>query len=186
MIQHTLTLKMTTPQFVETSVTANNNSPIQDYVHPDDQAQPTYEMTPGFKPFTTDIFYWANKVHLFTACDGRELRRLWCCLIHEMFFFSARCIKNQRSRYKSDSFALSSISYPEPSGFLVSGVTPKKTLGTSTLDRRNPKNWYSVFTWRHGGHIGVPKQWNGYHVGVPNQSCGNWTLFSCKRFLSFQ
>ena len=24
---------------------------------------------------------------------------------------------------------------------------------------------YSVFTWRHGGHVGVPKQWNGGHVG---------------------
>ena len=34
------------------SVTVNNNSPIQDYVHPDDQIQPTFEMTPGFKPFT--------------------------------------------------------------------------------------------------------------------------------------
>ena len=51
MIQLTLTLKMTTAQFVETSVTVNNNSPIQDYVHPDDQTQPTFEMTPGFKPF---------------------------------------------------------------------------------------------------------------------------------------
>ena len=31
----------------------NNNSPIQDYVHPNDQTQPTFEMTPGwFKPFT--------------------------------------------------------------------------------------------------------------------------------------
>ena len=30
----------------------NNNSPIQYYVHPDDQTQPTFEMTPGFKPFT--------------------------------------------------------------------------------------------------------------------------------------
>ena len=49
MIQLTLTLKMTTAQVVETSV--NNNSPIQDYVHPDDQTQP-FEMTPGFKPFT--------------------------------------------------------------------------------------------------------------------------------------
>ena len=52
MIQLTLTLKMTTAQVVETSVSVNNNSPIpsiQDYVHPDDQ--PTYEMTPGFKPF---------------------------------------------------------------------------------------------------------------------------------------
>ena len=44
----------------------------------------------------------------------------------------------------------------------------------------------SVFTWRHGGHIGVPKQWNGGHVGVPNQSCGSWTIFLCKLFLLFQ
>ena len=33
---------MTTAQVVETSATVNsNNSPIQDYVHPDDQTQPT-------------------------------------------------------------------------------------------------------------------------------------------------
>ena len=43
---------MTTAQVVETSVTVNNNSPIQDYVHLDDQTQPTSEMTPGFKPFS--------------------------------------------------------------------------------------------------------------------------------------
>ena len=43
---------MTTAQVVETSVTVNNNSPIKDYVHLDDQTQPTFEMTPGFKPFT--------------------------------------------------------------------------------------------------------------------------------------
>ena len=52
MIQLTLTLKMTTAQVVETSVTINNNNPIQDYVHPDDQTLTTFEMTPGFKPFT--------------------------------------------------------------------------------------------------------------------------------------
>ena len=35
------------------SVTVNNDSPIhEDYDHPDDQTQPTFEMTPGFKPFT--------------------------------------------------------------------------------------------------------------------------------------
>ena len=34
---------MTTVQVVD---------PIQDYVHPDDQTQPTFEMTAGFKPFT--------------------------------------------------------------------------------------------------------------------------------------
>ena len=43
---------MTTAQVVETSSTVNNNSPIQDYVDPDDNTQPTYKMTPGFKPFT--------------------------------------------------------------------------------------------------------------------------------------
>ena len=31
---------MTTAQVVETSVTVKNNSPIQDYVHPDDLTQP--------------------------------------------------------------------------------------------------------------------------------------------------
>ena len=46
---------MTTAQVVETSVTVNDNSPIQDYVNPDDQTQPTFEMTPGFKPFTIII-----------------------------------------------------------------------------------------------------------------------------------
>ena len=34
---------MTTAQAVQMSVTVNNNSPIQDYVHPDDQTQPTFE-----------------------------------------------------------------------------------------------------------------------------------------------
>ena len=40
-IQLTLTLKITTAQVVETSVTVDNNSPIQDFVHPDDHTQPT-------------------------------------------------------------------------------------------------------------------------------------------------
>ena len=48
MIQLTLTLKITTAQVVETSVTVN----IQDYVHLDDHTQPTCKMTPRFKPFT--------------------------------------------------------------------------------------------------------------------------------------
>ena len=47
-----MTLKTTTTQVVETSVTVNDNSPVQDCVHPDDHTQPTNEMTPGFKPFT--------------------------------------------------------------------------------------------------------------------------------------
>ena len=52
---------MTNAQVVETSATINN-SPIQDYVHPDDHTQPTYEMTPGFKPFTTtNMFLCENE-----------------------------------------------------------------------------------------------------------------------------
>ena len=43
MIQLTLTLKMTTAKIVETSVTVNKHGPIQDYVHPDDQTQPTFD-----------------------------------------------------------------------------------------------------------------------------------------------
>ena len=36
-MQLTLTPKMTTAQIVETSVTINNNSPVQNYVQSDDQ-----------------------------------------------------------------------------------------------------------------------------------------------------
>ena len=45
---------MTTAQVFETLFNVNNN-PGQDYVHPDDHTQPTYEMTPGFKPFTKEL-----------------------------------------------------------------------------------------------------------------------------------
>ena len=34
---------MTTAQVVEPSVTVDNNSPIQDYLHTNDQTQPTFE-----------------------------------------------------------------------------------------------------------------------------------------------
>ena len=63
-IQLTLILKMTTAQVVETSVTVNNNSLIQDYVHPDDQTQPTFEMTPGFKPFTVLVCFLTEGTRL--------------------------------------------------------------------------------------------------------------------------
>ena len=72
LIQLTLTLKMTTALVVETSVTVNNNSPIQDYVHPDDHSQLTYQITPGFQPLTKKpLFNWSmqsirlkrNKIH---------------------------------------------------------------------------------------------------------------------------
>ena len=49
-------MKMTTAQVAETSVTVNN-SPIQDYDLTDDHTQLTYEMIPGFKPFTKRRVY---------------------------------------------------------------------------------------------------------------------------------
>ena len=62
-----LTLKMTTAQVVETSVTVNN-SPIQDYVHPDDQTQPTSEVISGFKPFTV--------LEMITCVSQNQLAKL--------------------------------------------------------------------------------------------------------------
>ena len=63
----TLTLKMTTAQVVKSPVTVNN-SPIQDYADPDNQAPATNEMTPGFKPFTvTLLLYNTNFVSFFSA-----------------------------------------------------------------------------------------------------------------------
>ena len=46
---------MTTEQVIETSVIINNNIPIQDYFYPGDQTQPTFEITPGFKPFIVTL-----------------------------------------------------------------------------------------------------------------------------------
>ena len=46
-----LTLMMTSTQVVETSVTTTDNSPSQDYTHPDDRTT-LLLVTPGFKPFT--------------------------------------------------------------------------------------------------------------------------------------
>ena len=45
---------MTTAQAVETSVTVNNNSPIQDYVHPDDQTQAIFESSYELQMQKTD------------------------------------------------------------------------------------------------------------------------------------
>ena len=42
---------MIAAQVIETSCTVNN-SPIHNYDQPDNHVPPTYEITPGFKPFT--------------------------------------------------------------------------------------------------------------------------------------
>ena len=82
MIQLTLTLKVTTAGVVEASVTVNN-SPIQDYDHPDDYASPTHEITPWFKSFTlpelllgtwktnSPISEWASPITIPETIVGR-------------------------------------------------------------------------------------------------------------------
>ena len=89
---------MTTAQVVETSVTVNNNSPIQDYVHPDDQTQP-FEMTPGFKPFTvlpncvdklsvrsfaddTSLFYSSDNLKQLESVMNQELKQIYNYCLH--------------------------------------------------------------------------------------------------------
>ena len=66
-----LTLKVTSAQVVETSVT--NNSSFQSYTHPDDHTIPTTD-TPGFKPFRLHNFIllsflqtWTNAIPQFRS-----------------------------------------------------------------------------------------------------------------------
>ena len=57
-----------TPQGVEMSVTVNNNSPIQDYLHPDDHTQPIYIslafifIFQGIKPYLAGLLS-VYKIH---------------------------------------------------------------------------------------------------------------------------
>ena len=45
---------------------------LKDKTHPDDQTQPTFEMTPGFKPFTDKTLLLlsvnTNKINIHTHC----------------------------------------------------------------------------------------------------------------------
>ena len=66
---------MTTTQAVEMSVTVNN-SPIQDYVHPDDQTQPTFEMTLGSN-LSQSINYWLDHVPSFPLLRTLLNKRLF-------------------------------------------------------------------------------------------------------------
>ena len=78
--QLTLTLRMTTTQVVETSVPVNN-SPIQDYFHPDDHTQPTYDKSlcgvnpveklssTWFSFHTTEINRFKGSSHTVCGCS---------------------------------------------------------------------------------------------------------------------
>ena len=82
---------MTTAQVVETPVTVNKNSPIEDYVHPEDHTQPTYVSNLSFltaaclaqlgergsslrkHPFLLALRHWgrfARNVLVMTSANG--------------------------------------------------------------------------------------------------------------------
>ena len=50
----------------------DSNYPIQDYVHPDNQTQPTFQMTPEFKPFTKQI-----QLNLFTTATLQNSKKVY-------------------------------------------------------------------------------------------------------------
>ena len=76
MIQLTLTLKITTAQVVEMSVTVN--SPIQDYVQVDAQIQPTFELKKVARSGCKDARAHKNN-ELMTKLNG---------ISHLLFHFS--------------------------------------------------------------------------------------------------
>ena len=71
---------MTSAQVVETSVTVIDNSPFQDYPHPDD-------VTPGFKHFREGTFFiWGG---LAGASEGRVISKFFTNWGgSNLFFFS--------------------------------------------------------------------------------------------------
>ena len=92
-LQLTLTLKMTATQVVKTWVTVNNNS-IQDYVHPHDHTQLTYEMTPGFKPFTVPTSTSYNRGRSPFVRTGWPDHCRTSQLANEIGFFQGFLLKN--------------------------------------------------------------------------------------------
>ena len=71
-----MTLKMTTAQVVETSVTVTNSS-FQNYTHPDDHTTQTTD-TPGFKPLTTLLHMQAKSNSGFSSVQLTAWTPLAC------------------------------------------------------------------------------------------------------------
>ena len=63
---------MTSAQVVETSVTTTDNSPSQDYTHPDYQTT-LLHVTPAFKPFTMLLLSLLLKAKLSELLNKRDV-----------------------------------------------------------------------------------------------------------------
>ena len=69
---------MTSAQVVETSVTTTDNSPSQDYTHPDYQTT-LLHVTPGFKPFTVRQL---KAIPWDTLATERSISRDWAATVN--------------------------------------------------------------------------------------------------------
>ena len=109
MIQLTLTLKMTTAQVVEMSVTVNNNSPIPNYVHPEDHPQPSYE--------NYDIYfclfmltcrfpeYILQHLEVMSINPSQRLHQS-CCLLYLSYMITLYGLNYQDLKKKGECFGL--------------------------------------------------------------------------------
>ena len=97
---------MTTAQVVETSVTVNNNSPIQDHVHPDDQTQPTFEnlhrMYWSFLAWDKGKIYYKPSDNIcyefipskpFFFSISKINRNIYLLIMHSKYFFVSDWLK---------------------------------------------------------------------------------------------
>ena len=81
------------------------SSPIQDYVHLDDQTQPTIDMTPGFKPFT-DLCSYSSKV--LNQNQGLKKVHLVDFLAGQLIFKLIILLLAQQSRVQGNILQLTS------------------------------------------------------------------------------
>ena len=82
-------------------VTVNNNIPIQDYVHPNDQTQSTFEMTLGYKPFT-ELELLSTLIWLLVYCNSRS------CFVQQRLRIQS-CVLREKKQFVFSNFVLHHI-----------------------------------------------------------------------------
>ena len=82
-------------------VTVNNNIPIQDYVHPNDQTQSTFEMTLGYKPFT-ELELLSTLMWLLVYCNSRS------CFVQQRLRIQS-CVLREKKQFVFSNFVLHHI-----------------------------------------------------------------------------
>ena len=82
-------------------VTVNNNIPIEDYVHPNDQTQSTFEMTLGYKPFT-ELELLSTLMWLLVYCNSRS------CFVQQRLRIQS-CVLREKKQFVFSNFVLHHI-----------------------------------------------------------------------------